>query len=148
MRGRQKGTVACYNSYIRELRELGYRLTPQRLLVLDALFHYGDFMTVEAIRDYVHAHDARVNLSTIYRSLSFLTSQGLVKELHHSAGETLYAAVKEAPHAHAVCRRCGTVLHVDAALLQNALAQLAEQTGFEVSLGSVELPGLCRECAE
>jgi Fe2+ or Zn2+ uptake regulation protein len=143
----QELRVACYNSYVQELRGLGFRLTPQRLLVLEALFHHGDYMTVDAIYQYVRARHERINRSTIYRSLSFLTLQGLTTELDRGAGETVYAAVKEAPHAHAVCQRCGTVLHVSATLLQGAMAQLRDANGFEVMVGNVTLPGLCQACA-
>jgi Fe2+ or Zn2+ uptake regulation protein len=137
--------VACYDSYVKELREMGYRLTPQRLSVFEALFHHGDHMTVDEIYQYVRAGQARTNLSTIYRALGFLTSQGLATALERG-GETVYAAVRETPHAHAVCQRCGTVLHVDADLLQGALAQIRKASGFEVMVGSVNLPGLCNQC--
>jgi Fur family ferric uptake transcriptional regulator len=140
--------LACYESYVRELRELGYRLTPQRVLVLDALFHHGDHMTVDEIYEYVHVRNERVNRSTVYRSLHFLTAQGLVTVLERGSGETLYAAVKEAPHMHAVCQRCGAVLHVEAALLQSITATIRELNGFEVMVGNVQLPGLCHACAQ
>lgn len=139
--------MSCYESYIQELRATGHRLTPQRVLILEALFHHGEHMTVDDVYHYVQSHNTRVNLSTIYRSLNFLTAQGLVTELHRSTGDTIYAAVKEKPHAHAVCQRCGDVLHVDATLLQNAIAQVAALTGFQVMVGNVELPGLCQACA-
>jgi Fe2+ or Zn2+ uptake regulation protein len=139
--------MSCYENYIQELRATGHRLTPQRLLILEALFHHGDYMTVDEVYGYVQSHNTRVNLSTIYRSLNFLTSQGLVTELHRGAGDTLYAGVKEKPHAHAVCQRCGVVLHVDANVLQAAMAQVAALTGFQVMVGNVELPGLCQVCA-
>jgi Fur family ferric uptake transcriptional regulator len=139
--------MSCYETYIQELRSTGHRLTPQRVLILEALFHHGEHMTVDEVYHYVQSHNTRVNLSTIYRSLNFLTAQGLVTELHPGTGNTLYAAVKEKPHAHAVCQRCGMVLHVDATLLQTAMAQVAASTGFQVMIGSVELPGLCQACA-
>lgn len=139
--------MSCYENYIQDLRSLGHRLTPQRVLILEALFHHGEHMTVDEVYHYVQSYNTRVNLSTIYRSLNFLTSQGLVTELHRGTGDTLYAAVKEKPHAHAVCQRCGVVQHVDANVLQAALAQIATLTGFQVMVGNIELPGLCQACA-
>lgn len=139
--------MSCYEGYINELRSLGFRLTPQRVLILEALFHDGEHLTVEDVYSYVHERNAKVNLSTVYRSLNFLASQGLITELHRGTDPTLYAAVKETPHAHAVCQRCGVVLPVDATMLEPVLAQITSLNGFQVMLGRVELPGLCQSCA-
>ena len=139
--------MSCYEGYINELRSLGFRLTPQRVLILEALFHDGDHLTVEDVYSYVRERNAKVNLSTVYRSLNFLASQGLVTELHRGTDPTLYAAVKEKPHAHAICQRCGMVLPVDASMLEPLLAQITSSNGFQVMLGRVELPGLCQSCA-
>ncbi len=138
--------MSCYETYIKTLRAGGRRLTPQRMLVLEALFHRGSYMTVEDVYRYVQSHHEGVNLSTIYRSLNFLTAEGLVTELHPAHGDTVYAAVKETPHAHAVCQRCGVVLSVDAAVLQSVIEQVEALNGFRVMVGNIELPGLCQVC--
>ena len=140
--------MSCYEVYIEDLRTMGYRLTPQRLMVLELLFHHSDYMTVDSIYQRVKAQYPKVNLSTIYRSVNFLAAKGLVTELHRGGDETLYAAVREKPHAHAICQHCGTVLHIEAAILQPAMAQVSRTLKFAVMLGSIELPGLCRDCVQ
>jgi Fur family ferric uptake transcriptional regulator len=139
--------MSCYTGYIAALRAKGYRLTPQRTLVLEALFHHGEHMSVNEVYDYVHAHSAPVNRSTVYRALHFLTTQGLVTALHYHHNDTRYAAVKEQPHAHAICQACGVVTPVDLTLLEPAMRHITRQLGFQVMAGRLELPGLCQACA-
>lgn len=140
--------MSCYEIYVDELRAMGYRLTPQRLMVLELLFHHSDYLTIDTIYYRVKTHFPRVNLSTIYRSVNFLASKGLVTELHRGGEETLYAAVKEKPHAHAICQHCGSVLPIDATLLEPVLTQVSRKLKFAVMLGNIELPGLCRNCVQ
>lgn len=140
--------MSCYEVYIDDLRAMGYRLTPQRLMVLELLFHHNDYMTVESMYEQVKTQYAKVNISTIYRSVNFLAAKGLVTELRRGGEETLYAAVREKPHAHAICQHCGAVLPIDATVLQPAMAAVARTLKFAVMVGSIELPGLCRNCVQ
>lgn len=139
--------MSCYAEYVVALRAKGYRLTPQRTLILEALFHQGNHMSVNEVYNDVHASDPRINRSTVYRALNFLTTQGLVTALHYNNSDTRYAAVKEQPHAHAICQQCGIVLSVDLSLLEQAMQHVTTHIGFEVMVGRLELPGLCKACA-
>ena len=90
------------------LREHGYRVTPQRQLVLEAVevLRHG---TPEEILAEVQRHASGVNLSTIYRTLEVLESVGLVTHAHIGHGAPTYHAVDEHPHIHLVCDACGVI---------------------------------------
>ena len=66
------------------LREQGYRLTPQRELVLDAVEKLGHATPDEVLAEVRDALDA-VNVSTVYRTLEVLEELGLVRHAHLSA---------------------------------------------------------------
>lgn len=59
------------------LRDQGYRITPQRQLVLEAVNTLGH-ATPEELLSEVQKTAAAVNLSTIYRTLEVLEQVGLV----------------------------------------------------------------------
>ena len=68
-----------------ELRARGYRLTPQRQLVLDAVRSLGHSKP-EEITAKVQADSRSVNTSTVYRTLDLLEELGLVTHTHLGHG--------------------------------------------------------------
>ncbi len=84
----------------------------------------------------------------IYRALEFLESIGLV---HRIESCNAYLACNRPGRHHStiflVCERCKTVAEVDAERMQNAIADLAGQTGFELHSQVLEARGLCPDCA-
>ena len=94
-------------------REHGFRITPQRQLVLEAVERLGHG-TPEEILVEVQRTATGVNLSTVYRTLEVLEDVGLVTHAHIGHGPPTYHAVDEHVHIHLVCDRCGTVVSVPA----------------------------------
>ena len=91
-----------------ELRARGYRVTPQRQLVLEAVAAL-EHATPEEICAEVQRTARGVNISTIYRTLELLEELGLVKHAHLGHGPPNYHLATEADHVHLVCRDCGEV---------------------------------------
>lgn len=139
--------MACYTPDADSLRKAGYRLTPQRMMVLEALYHYPGYASADQIWERVRATAPQVELSTIYRSLHFLKEQGLVSELLSTAGSAQYAAVREEPHAHAVCMRCGQIFNVPGEWLAQLVDKLAAERQFQSNIPNLEIPGVCERCA-
>ena len=54
------------------MRDHGFRVTPQRQLILEAIYESGGHTTPEEIYERVHAKAPAVNLATIYRTVDFL----------------------------------------------------------------------------
>ena len=90
----------------KELRAKGYRLTPQRQFVLQAVASL-DHATPEAICEEVRRTARGVNLSTVYRTLELLEELGLVTHTHLGHGAQIYHTADQPAHVHLVCRRCG-----------------------------------------
>jgi len=138
--------VSCYQHDAEVLRASGHRLTPQRLMVLEALYHHPGHATAEEIWARVRERHPYVDLSTVYRALQFLKGQGLVGELRTAGEPAQYEAVQRRPHAHAVCRACGKVLEVPITWLAELVSELAREHGFQADVGHLDIPGLCAHC--
>jgi Fur family ferric uptake transcriptional regulator len=127
------------------LREHGYRLTPQRQLVLEAVSTLG-----HATPDEVHAEvqrtSAAVNLSTVYRTLELLEELGLVTHTHLGHGAPTYHPAQEADHLHLVCRDCGRVTEADVSVADDLVAQVAQRHGFETDVRHFAIFGRCASC--
>lgn len=129
-----------------ELRSRGYRLTPQRQLVLDAVRRLGH-STPDEIAEAVQADAASVNLSTVYRTLDLLEEVGLVTHTHLGHGSPTYHPADESDHVHLVCQRCGDVQAVPASLVEPFVGSLRDSTGFQVNVAHVAMHGRCAGCA-
>ncbi len=128
------------------LRAQGYRLTPQRELVLAAVERLGHG-TPDEILQAVREQSEAVNISTIYRTLELLESLGLVRHTHLSDRAPTYHSTTGPEHVHLKCRSCGEVTDADPALFGPMLESLAAEHGFTVDLGHLTVFGLCRKCS-
>ena len=128
-----------------ELRSRGYRVTPQRQLVLEAVaaLEHG---TPDEICAEVQRTAKGVNISTIYRTLELLEELGLVKHAHVGHGPPNYHLATEADHVHLRCRGCGKVEDVPPAVADGLVQALESGYGFETDVHHLTVFGRCREC--
>lgn len=130
-----------------ELRARGYRLTPQRQLVLTAVGELGH-ATPEDVHAWVVERASGVNISTVYRTLELLEGLGLVKHAHLSHGAPTYHAADAPEHIHLICRDCGKVTEVAPTVVAPMLEALEETKGFVADVGHLTIFGSCEECSE
>jgi Fur family transcriptional regulator, ferric uptake regulator len=129
------------------LRARGYRLTPQRQLVLEAVGALGH-ATPEEIVTEVRRTATAVNISTVYRTLELLEELGLVQHTHLGHGAPTYSVAGDDDHVHLVCRVCGTVEEAQRTLVGDVVTRLRDELGFRVDIGHFALFGTCRACTE
>ena len=129
-----------------KLRSKGYRLTPQRQLVLEAVGRLGH-ATPEDIATDVRSTATAVNISTVYRTLELLEELGLVQHTHLGHGAPTYSVASEVDHVHLVCRGCGEVDEAPPELVAPIVEELAATRGFQVDVGHFAVFGRCRGCA-
>jgi len=129
------------------LREHGFRITPQRQLVLEAVNSLGH-ATPETLLAEVQKTAGAVNLSTIYRTLEVLEQVGLVTHAHIGHGAPTYHSVDEDPHIHLVCDTCSKVNSIPAQAADLFVQLLRDQVGFETDVAHVSVHGQCAECLE
>jgi Fur family ferric uptake transcriptional regulator len=131
---------------IESLRQKGYRITPQRELIIDAIAHSEQHVSADQILESVQQHTSAINLATVYRTLELLTAQGLVSRLDLGDGCVVYATTHHGPHIHLVCRLCGQVIDADYQTTASLGKQLAEQYQFQADLTHISILGVCGNC--
>lgn len=129
------------------LRARGYRLTPQRQLVLAAVTELGH-ATPEDVHAWVRGRAEGVNISTVYRTLELLEEIGLVTHAHLSHGAPTYHPAGAPEHAHVVCHSCGSIAELEPADLGSLVATIRDRTGFTPDIGHLTVFGECQRCAE
>ena len=142
--GRSGGEVG--GDWQAALRQGGYRLTPQRQLVLEAVGELGH-ATPEEIATAVHRTARGVNISTVYRTLELLEELGLVRHTHLGHGAPTFSVATDDDHVHLVCRDCGGIEEAAPDVLAEVVGRLATERGFTVDVGHFAVFGRCAQCA-
>ena len=145
--GRSVPTGEVGGDWQAELRRRGYRLTPQRQLVLEAVGELGH-ATPEEIVTAVRRTASGVNISTVYRTLELLEELGLVQHAHLGHGASTYSVTSDDDHVHLVCRDCGGIEEAPPSVVGPVVAELAATRGFTVDVGHFAVFGRCRECSQ
>jgi len=130
-----------------QLRARGYRLTPQRQLVLEAVGSLGH-ATPEEIVTAVRRTASGVNISTVYRTLELLEELGLIEHTHLGHGAPTYSVPTDDGHVHLVCRDCGGIEEVPPSVIGPVVEELASSRGFAVDVGHFAVFGRCRACGD
>src|SRR4051794_32071508 len=127
------------------LHSLGYRLTPQRQFVLQAVEKLGHATPDEILAE-VHAQSSAVNVSTVYRTLEVLEELGLVRHAHLSDRAPTYHSVTDHEHFHLVCRNCHRVVSVGPDVVAPLAERLQREQGFVIDVGHLAVFGRCVSC--
>lgn len=143
----QRAVEASFRVRAREaLRTEGRRMTKQRDALLDVIEHAAGHVDADAIYRLARERDARISLSTVYRTLTLLKQHRLVDELHLSEEHHHYEPASGPRHFHLVCSDCGQVEEFDGSALDGLRAQLKRERGFEVTSLQLDILGHCGHC--
>jgi Fe2+ or Zn2+ uptake regulation protein len=123
------------------------RNTRQRGVILDILQDTKDHPTAEMIYRDARRIIPNISLGTVYRNLSFLQDQGLVREIRPCDGGSTRFDGELAAHAHFHCLHCGGLLDIP---LPSGFEQpsLSDVEGIaRISAIDLHIIGSCANCA-
>ena len=128
------------------LRRRHLRLTPQRRAVVAALAEFEGHVTAAQLVERCLEKDPAFVPSTVYRTLDVLEELGLVTHIHGADGHEAFQPAVEAPHAHLICRNCGSAREIPAADLDDFIRMLRRRHAFEVDVSHLAIFGRCTGC--
>lgn len=128
-----------------DLREKGFRLTPQRLAILEVLKNSKGHLTPIEIYREVSPTLPGMTEATVYRTLDFLTRQNLVLVAHLGKGQLVYEYADN-DHHHLICSQCGDMEEIEHEQLQELYEQLSRNTGYQIHSLHTTFFGLCPDC--
>jgi len=127
------------------LKDKGYRLTPQRRMILDIIHAAEGHISADEILSRLEGKISGINKSTVYRTLELMESLNLVVRSEFG-GVKVYHHSDEGHHHHLVCKKCGREFHCDEAAFMPLKQSLRKKLGFEADLSHHIVRGLCRDC--
>jgi Fur family ferric uptake transcriptional regulator len=134
------------NIYVDVLRNRGYRITPQRELIINILSGTSQHLTAEEIFHELQLQTRALNIATVYRTLELLTAEGLAVR-NDLGGESVYfATMQHGPHIHLVCRQCSRVVDAEYSLIEPLTDDLHQHYDFAADLRHISITGVCSAC--
>jgi Fe2+ or Zn2+ uptake regulation protein len=128
------------------LRKRGYRLTPQRHMILCVIQEADTHLNIEQITELVQQNNPCVSLSTVYRTLELFKSVNLIRESHLYGEQPTYEVAEGHAHHHLICQRCHTTFHMDETLLGDLNERLQTQYHFHNLSLELVAAGYCDDC--
>ncbi|MDH4135304.1 MAG: transcriptional repressor [Anaerolineae bacterium] len=98
---------------VQKFKQRGYKMTPQRRAILEALAKNTSHPTAEQIHETVRERMPDISLATVYNTLRDLAEMQELWELDLGHGVRYYEISRE-NHAHRVCLVCGRIEDVPA----------------------------------
>lgn len=129
-----------------DLRDRGYRITPQREMIIKEVSQGAKHKSAEDVFIEVRKHTQAINLATVYRTLEMLWEEGLVCRNDLGEGKIFYATHEHGPHIHLVCRVCNSVIEANPEVLAPIGEILQKNYGFKADLDHLSIFGECTNC--
>jgi Fur family transcriptional regulator, ferric uptake regulator len=128
------------------MHRAGYRVTPQRVMILDAVCEGGGHTTSKQVYSRLQKMDDTIDRSSVYRTLKLFVALRLVVSAETATGETVYEIPKSKPHHHLICRTCGKEQEVGQEAMAGMFALVERRYHFAVATDHLVLYGTCADC--
>lgn len=129
---------------IKILKEKGYKLTSQRLDIINLLSNESTHPNAMDIFNRVRKKATQISISTVYYTLDILKKEGLIRELEFYDQDNRYE-VNMSNHLNLICTTCGKIEDFIQELPISSQA-VEKKTGFQPIQMRFEYYGHCKEC--
>lgn len=126
------------------LKEKGYKLTSQRLEIINLLSKETTHPGAMDILKKVRKKAPQISMSTVYYTLDILKKEGLIRELEFYDKDNRYE-VNISNHLNLICTKCGKIEDFMEELPVSSQA-IEKKTGFQPFQMRFEYYGYCKEC--
>jgi Fur family peroxide stress response transcriptional regulator len=137
---------AVVENLIKNLKEAGLRVTPQRLAIYESLVRSDAHPTALALYVKLKCQLPSLSQATVYNTLQVLAARGLIQEVGEVGDGAVRYDGNPAPHANVVCTGCQDVKDVFDISLDSITEQVRARSGFDIQDLRITYYGLCLRC--
>jgi len=131
---------------IERLKEKGFRITPQRIAIVETLASSCEHPGVEQIYREVTKKFPTISLATVYKTITLLKELGEVMEMGFGDESNRYDGKNPHPHPHIMCVKCKSIIDPDLSSLNEMSKELSEETGYNIVSHRLDFFGICPNC--
>jgi Fur family ferric uptake transcriptional regulator len=134
--------IATWESRLERLcAERGMRMTGQRRVIARVLSEAHDHPDVEEVHRRAAARDARISLSTVYRTVRLLEGEGIIERHEFGDGRARYEPAGHDHHDHLINVTTGEVIEFKNEQIERLQESVARELGFNLIGHRLELFG-------
>ena len=130
-----------------KLEKAGFKLTPARHAVIEALAKQREHLTAPQVVEAVGQRALGVGRASVYRTLELLARLGLVQVSSLGRAATTYVLC-DVHHHHVICRTCHKTVEFEDCDLEKLEKALSKRLGYHIEGHLVEFYGCCADCHE
>jgi len=135
--------LAKLHSIIEQLKDAGFKVTPQRRAIIDTL-HNHDPKTAHEVFTNLKEDYPDISLDTVYRNLHLLVELGVVTQINLQSRDSARFVISADGHYHyLICIQCGSTVKVD---FCPATTRITEDFKFQPIKHVFEVYGYCSQC--
>ena len=127
------------------LRDQGFKVTPQRLAIYQALASTKSHPSAEMIFNELQPLYPTMSLATVYKTIDILRELGLVQILNAGEDSFRYDARTD-NHSHIRCTSCGRVDDLENVDDSQFTDQIASKTPYHITGQQFYFYGVCPDC--
>ncbi|SCB39431.1 Fur family transcriptional regulator [Rhizobium multihospitium] len=122
--------------------ERGMRMTDQRRVIARIIESSGDHPDVEELYRRSVQVDAKISISTVYRTVKLFEDAGLLARHDFRDGRSRYETVPEEHHDHLIDLKSGQVIEFHSPEIEALQERIAREHGFKLVDHRLELYGI------
>ncbi len=131
------------------LRQLRFKVTPQRLEVMQCLGDEQSYLSADEVWNRIKPRLGSISLPTVYRILDELAEASVITRIFRSDRKQYYfLCTNQGHHHHFVCESCRRVEDIDLCCLEGVAQEIARNSGGSVTSHILQINGLCGVCSE
>ena len=127
------------------MRNISYN-TKQKDRIHEIVKNKNKSFTIKEIYDDLNKE---IGLTTIYRFITKLEKEGLVRKEASIEGNAYYEYLErceEENHFYLKCDNCGKLIHIDCDCISDLTKHILNEHSFSLNKKKIIINGLCKEC--
>lgn len=126
------------------------KYSKQREIILESLQNRKDHPTAESLYIDLKRQMPELGIATVYRNLTELCEQGIVKKIKAKVGPDRYDGNIK-PHIHFECKQCGKLIDIylnekQEKQISSIKVEVSEAEEIQCDSSEIYLIGICQEC--
>jgi Fur family transcriptional regulator, peroxide stress response regulator len=140
-----KSLSAQLEEFETSCRDLGLKVTHQRVEVFRALFMSTDHPTADILYQRLRKKLPMISLDTVYRTLATLAKYGLINRVETPESLARFE-IAQIQHHHMICRSCGEIKDFIWSIIDKTALPDEVQTWGKIDNKSMVVYGICKKC--
>ena len=123
--------------------------TNQKEAIKEAVKEFSNGFTIKELKELLDSKNAKIGLTTIYRLVTELENDMVLKKYFDEKNIAHYKYVKDCingNHFYLKCTKCNKIEHVDCSCINDFQTHIYKQHKFLLDSKNIILEGLCSNC--